>query len=592
LNVGGSGTLLTAATSELQMDLMPLQNLPVFFNAASVTAQTYGQIELVLNSTTPANVVPLCPQSAPAGEGCISYMATVPDTSPRAQFTQAYNVTAGIVQPLVTNIAVSVGPTPTADPNNASVSLTPTLTPQGNVLPNSNVTFSPALAVVTGVVTNFSSQTTVTAELSGTAQLVSSNTLMGNGTFSLSLPARPAPDATLYDFYVSGNGAYVVKSRVPVCSPGTGTCVSNNDLGTLVVPSSSFGSITGTIADGCNGTAIEAATLKLLVPDTTAVNAAPTCDLTGEPPAIPSNCVVVATAATDDLGHYPLPNTPFTQVPVSPPPGVPYYDLQINGLGDNTTIQQVAAGTLFCPGSRFSNSCSFNLEHGFMTGTTELSGSNGTGNRLNALVMAEDAGTDHIENVGLSTIAGGATSGPFTMAVPDAAPSSNAIGVTNLDVFATVQDLFQGSPQKNSGQLIGTAASVGAPPSDCSTIAIPALSAMDCVGLGSVSGSTTTADPNTTSVRLSKDGVQIMETEPNSVGVTPNNVYNFCAPFDLYELTRYEGAVAQLPSTSIILARPLIVSAPCSTICQDGNPAGTCLLCQPTAGPTLAPTLP
>src|SRR5262249_40850042 len=50
LNFGGTGTLLTAATSVLQLDLVPLQNLPFFFNAASVTAQSYGQVELVLNS--------------------------------------------------------------------------------------------------------------------------------------------------------------------------------------------------------------------------------------------------------------------------------------------------------------------------------------------------------------------------------------------------------------------------------------------------------------------------------------------------------------------------------------------------------------
>ena len=65
LNFGGTGTLLTAATSILQLDLMPLQNLPFFFNAASVPAESYGQIELVLDSTVPGNIVPLCPHSLP-----------------------------------------------------------------------------------------------------------------------------------------------------------------------------------------------------------------------------------------------------------------------------------------------------------------------------------------------------------------------------------------------------------------------------------------------------------------------------------------------------------------------------------------------
>ena len=52
----------------------------------------------------------------------------------------------------------------------------------------------------------------------------------------------------------------------------------------------------GTVADGCSGTAIQAATLKLLVPDTSK-GTATSCDLTGGAPPIPTNCVVVATAA-------------------------------------------------------------------------------------------------------------------------------------------------------------------------------------------------------------------------------------------------------------------------------------------------------
>jgi hypothetical protein len=159
--------------------------------------------------------------------------------------------------------------------------------------------------------------------------------------------------------------------------------------------------------------------------------------------------------------------------------------------------------------------------------------------------------------------------------------------VTNFDVFASVQNLFQSAPQPNSGQLIGTAGSVGAPPGDCATIGIPALSAMDCAGLASVYGSVDNANPSTTSVRLSKGGVQIMETEPNSIGVAPNgNVYNFCAPSDSYELTHYESGIAQ-SSEPITLAKPVTVGTPCASICQDGNRKGTCLLCQPVQAPTL-----
>jgi hypothetical protein len=264
---------------------------------------------------------------------------------------------------------------------------------------------------------------------------------------------------------------------------------------------------------------------------------------------------------------------------------VPHYNLEINAAGFNTTLPQVLGG-LSCPTSRFGNSCSFNLEHGFLSGTVGLSGPNNTGSRLNALVMAEDSGTDNIENLTVATIPSRTATAPFTIAVPDAAPASDAIPVTNFDMFASMQNLFQGAPQPNSGQLIGTAGSVGAPPGACTTIGVPALSAMDCAGLASVFGSVTNANPSTTSVRLSKGGVQIMETEPNSIGVEPNgNVYNFCAPSDSYQLTHYENGIAQ-SSEPITLARPLTIGATCASICQ-GSPKGTCLLCQPVQAPTL-----
>ena len=574
-NFGSSSTLLTAATSELQLDMIPLQNLPLLFNAVSVPANSFAQIELVLDSTTPGYVVPLCPTSVPAGEGCVTYAGNLASqTLLRALFTTPFAVPSGTVQPLVANLFVSVGGPPNADPTSTTVFIAPVISAQGNQ--NAETNQSSVLGVIAGTVENFDvNTTTVTAESAGTNQIVAATHLNSNGAFELSLPALAPPNSTLYDVYVSGNGAYVVRSRVAV-SAGTAT-----SLGTLAVPGAAFGSITGFISDGCNGSAVQAATLELLVPDTSAPGSATSCDLTGTPPAIPSNCVAVATGVSDDQGHYPLPHTAFASVPLSLPPGVPHYDIKVRASGYNTTVPQVLPGTLSCPTSRFPNSCSFALEHGYLSGAIQLSGPNGTGNRLNALVMAEDSGTDKIENVTLSTIGPGAASGGFVMPVPDAAPSSEAVAVSDLDVFASVQGLFQGFPQTNSGNLIGTAARVGAPAADCSTLTVAALSPMDCAGLGSVYGSVTNASPSTTSVRLSKDGVQIMETEPNSIGVAPGNVYNFCAPSDSYVLTHYESGVAQ-SSVPVTLTKPTVVSSPCSSICQDGNAAGTCLLCQPT----------
>ena len=585
LNFGGSGTLLTAAPTLLQLDLMPLQNLPVLFNIAKVPAQTYGQVELVLDSTLPGNVVPLCPQFAPAGEGCVTYQANSA-SSIRAQFSSLYTVHVDAVLPLVVNIAVTVGFRPGADPSTARVSIGPSISALGNQI-GSGVTSNPTLGMVTGTVTNFDpNTTTVTAEYAGTDQVVAVTKLLPDGSFLLNLPAATTPASTLYDFYVSGSAGYVVRSHVAVSSPGATGFAPTTNLGMLPVPFSTLGSISGSVSDACNGAAVEGGTLRLLVPDTTVAGSATTCDLAGSPRGVPSNCVTVATAATDNLGSYPLPNTSFTVVPESPPPGVPHYNLEITAAGFNTTVPQVVAG-LSCPSSRFANSCSFGLEHGYLTGSTTLSGPNSTGNRVNVLVMAEDSGTNNIENVTLATIQTRSATGTFTMAVPDAAPSSDAIGVSDFDVFSSVQNLFQGAPQPNSGQLIGTASKVGAPFGDCSTHGTPALSPMDCSGLGSVFGSVEKADPNTTSVTLSKGDVQIMQTEPNSIGVAPNgNSYNFCAPSDFYVLTHNESGVAQ-SSAPISLARPLIISSPCASICQDGNRNGTCLLCQPVEAPPL-----
>jgi hypothetical protein len=599
LNFGGSGTELTAATSELQADLMPLQNLPFFFNAAGLNEQIFQQLELVLDSITPGNAVPLC--HAGASESCISYSALLsPQASLRAAFPNGgYQVLPATVQPLVVNITMNVGPPPTSDPNTSTVAISPVISAQGNLVGP----FTPMLGIVMGTVANFDpATTTVSAEYSGTNQIVATTHLLGDGScppgvgppcFILDLPALSKREGgTLYDFYVSGNTGYAVRSHVAVVR-GT-----NPSLDLSAGPSSGIGTVTGTVADVCNGRAIEAATLKLLVPDTSRNSGITACDLTGSPPHIPASCVVVATAATDDQGGYPLPSTPFTAVPLTPPAGVSHYDLEISAAGYNTTVAPIAPGSVSCPTSRFSNSCSFGLEHGYMAGT--VSTPNFTGNRLDVLVMAEDSGTSNIENLSLATVPGGSTSATFTMPIPDALPSSNTIPVNNFDVFASVQDLFQGVPEKISGHQIGIAASVGAPAAGCSTLTIPALSPMFCDGLGSVFGDVTKANPGTTSVRLSKtvDGVhevQIMETEPDSIGpgpppanTTPGNVYNFCAPSDSYTLTHYEGPTARAAvpvSSATINLTPPFLGSTCPSICQSS--ASSCLICQQTQGPTL-----
>jgi len=340
-------------------------------------------------------------------------------------------------------------------------------------------------------------------------------------------------------------------------------------------------------------TPVQAATLQLLVPGAGGSN----CDFIGSSPAIPSICVVVASAATDEVGHYPLPATPhlsqaFSHIPLKLPAGVDHYDLEISAAGFNTTVQEVVNKKgLNCPTSGAKNNvCSFGLEHGFLRGSTSLRHPNSSPNNLDLLVMAEDSGTDNIENLTTSIIPIGASRGSFTMLVPDASPSlAGTIPVTDFDVFAVVQDLFGSSPQKASGHLIEAAAKVGAPDS-CKTLAIGKLPDTDCVGLGSVVGTVNGANPATTSIRMSKklasgDTVQFMETEPNSIGVPPSaNAYNFCAPFDSYTLTHYESDDA-ISSADVTLAAPVPVPTPCKSIC--GGTADTCLQCRPVTAPAL-----
>jgi hypothetical protein len=590
----------SAGSSLVQLDLEALQNLPFLFNAVSIPAKTYGQVELVLNSVNPGIVVPLC---SSAIEGCMPKSVTLTTNKLRALFTGGYDVTRNTTQPLVISIGGTLGP---------GTSMAPVITPGD----------SSALGLVTGTVTNFNLKTTkVTAEFSGTNQIVAATKLQKDGTFSLNLPALDASGGgTFYDFYVSGNGGYVVRSHQQVFASGPPL-----DLLTLAVPSSKLSSINGAVYDGCVGTTkpIEGATLQLFVPDTTDPANTTDCDHLTPELTIPSNCVVVGTANTDQLGFYPLLGSipqAFNRVPTTLPSDVTHYALEISAPGYNTTLQQVAKGThagLNCPTAGFKgDTCSFNLEHGYLEGTVALSRSNDTGNTLDVMVNAEDSGTNKIENFTFARIPAGETVGKFSMPVPhgtpgaatiasseisgpSASPSSTptpvTIPVNRYDVFAVVQDLFGGTSQKISGHLITAAAGIAAPPPSptptptpsstpssspspraCVTATPPvSLSVLaDCAGQGSVYGTVSGANPATTSVRLSGTDetngtpVQIDQTQPNSIA-SPSGFYNFCAPADTYTVTHYESGSPAASPAPVTLAAPSTTPTPCTGSCRN-----------------------
>jgi hypothetical protein len=505
------------------------------------------------------------------------------------------------------------------------------------------VTYNPALGVVTGTVTNFDQKmTSVTAELSGTNQIVSTTKLRSDGSFTFNLPALDqSGGGTFYDFYVAGNGRYVVRSHKLVVAQGSSGPLTILDLGTLAVPNSKLNSVSGRLFDACVGSTkrIEGATLQLFVPDTSAPPESDDCDLTGNPPVIPANCVVVGTAATDQRGVYPLPGTAsaFNHVPASPPSGVTHYDLEVSASGYNTVLQVLepnSQGRLDCPASGFKkNKCSFNLEHGYMAGTVSLASPNDTAGPLNVMVNAQDSGTNQIENFTFAQIPPGQSSGSFSMPVPNGTPIASAdatlqrgvpaaapsvtptppvpIPVTSYDVFAVVQDRFGGTREGVSGHTLAVLAGVPAPPptptpsptpsstpsspNACSTVSI-ALPAVDCVGHGSAFGTVSDANPQTTSIVLSKldengTPVQIEQTDPDSIGLpaTGNNFYDFCAPVDDYIVTHYESSPGASPtpvtSAGVTFAAPAATPSPCMGIC--GNTADSCLVCRNAVGPGL-----
>jgi hypothetical protein len=646
-NLSGS----PASVHVAQLDLLTLQNIPFFFRAATIQAQSYRQVELVLNSTNPGYVVPLCEAGS---NGCIPYRIALtpnPVTQLRANFTQAskkvgYNLPANAVQPLVIHLNVVVGPTG----NSGTVQITARVVPQLNSVV-SGAPYNPALGRVTGKVKNFASNTVVHAELSGTDQLVAKTTVKSNGTFVLNLPAVACPvsasgsclpatskNSTLYDFYVTGDSPYLVRSQVPVLSQGGATTQPITNLGTLTLKSSTVGSLSGKIFDACGGTKVRipGATVEILVPDTTVpgtrnqictANKDCNCDLdkTLTPPAVPSNCVVVTSTTSTDLGFYPLTSTELMAVPFKRPEDVDHYDVEISNPGFNTTVQEmeVKSGAFICPGSGFKHKgCNFGLTHGYLSGSTTVSGSNAGLNSLDVLVMAEDSGTDNLENLTRSVIPVNASNGSFSMPVPIAPPSPSLLSspvassshsptptpsptvtpgiiyVPHYDVFAAVQDLSGSNPASNSGHSIEAEAGVGGPAACATVTPTVELLPAECVGLGSVTGTVSGASPSTTSVRMSKTApvyqhpgevadVQIMETEPNSIMRTspnslPNaNNYSFCAPFDSYELSHYENET-EVSSVDITLEAPIVVPSPCPSVCA--GTATTCLQCLPLLG--------
>jgi hypothetical protein len=566
------------AQAELQVDLASTQNLAQVLNLAKIPAKTYNHIELVLDPQNPGNFVPLCGTTQPRGEGCIVYPAKLlnPNVPIQVQGSVSFAVTKNTTTPLVLNIDPGITGTPASSADSVVIDPVITVVPNESFPSESSgsVTGNPQLALITGTVKKLKNET-ISAQLPGTAQVVASTTTQAGGVYALNLPA--AATGTTYDLVASARGrSFVVKSGLTV-SPGQSE-IDFSPIARVPIP------LTGKVLDGCTGEGVQGASVELLLPDP---KISPTPDCTANTPV---GCVIVATAQTNISGTYPI-TTPGVIGPFQQIPNGTNYTIRVSSSGYNLGNIAVTAvvGALKCKSSGFKNdACSINLERGEIDATVSLGATN-TGPAVNALIMAEESGTNNLLSVATAAIPTGAPhSAPVTMFIPDNSASTNPIA--SLDFFASVQDSFgtptRGSPQKATGHSIPLAAAVAGsskcPVQNNLTPASITIGNAACVGHGSVEGTVGSPDNNTVVV-LASNGVQLMQTGVPTGTTTPGE-FSFCAPADQsagYTLEHFErqpdGSLLPVASVPITMAAPTTIAAPCSGICS--NTSSTCLLC-------------
>ncbi|MBF6560606.1 MAG: hypothetical protein IVW56_09965 [Candidatus Binataceae bacterium] len=641
----GISVSIGEARPEIQIDLNAIQSLAQIFNTQAVPAETYGQAELILDNARPVTVIPVCGNALPRGEGCINYTATL-DPSLSKQYIRvalvdpktgnaALDVSRQQLTPLILGLNLDFTGVPIT--STGTYTVIPSMTWVQNTTPTPPAPITnPDLGTVLGEIdTSLSGgfatarPETITAEVAGTNTVVESlnlpTTCNGKSAcqFTMQLPAAagdptatPPTGGTAYDFFASGKAtSYAVRSNVivypSVPAVPNGSPYLNIDLQTnpLKIVSKSQNSLSGKITDACNGLAIQAATLQLLMPDPMAGGSTATC--MQNPPV---GCVAVATAATDEVGIFPLPTNgkivaQFAQIPVDSNAG---YSMVVTASGYDRTFPPISAtgGIVKCTDSTKKGACDVSLNHGFLTGNVVLDAPATA--QTNVLVMAEDSGTNNLENVGMVTIPVGSSSAPYTMNVPDKVnpATSSGAAVTALDLFTNALDIFNGAPQIASGHTIAVVGDVPAPDapavsgglSDCTGTASTItqdLTGITCVGHGGVSGTVGGPAPFT-SVLLSKldantnlVDVESAPTVPD--GTTNAGFYALCAPADPdpYTLTHVNNGIPDPSATAqVTLAAPVMVPTavptagvtptPCPGICDAGQ--GTqCLICTGTS---------
>jgi hypothetical protein len=535
---------------ELQVDLANLQDQVQLLGTAQVPAQKYRQVQLELDPNNVGQIVPNCPQAPSGDEGCVHYPLTL-ETLNAIRAPAGLEVVNGHLSPLI----IDVNPGTITPPKKSSGFY-------GIDLSISVPDASQYLGEVHGSVAGVPSRdiANVRAELRGTNQLAGSAQVL-SGFYTLLLPAQSSSAGTLYDIFIHGNGVeYSAAAGVPITRGGI---TARN----FTVAGAQTGFIGGRITDVNTGLGIPGATLTLLIsPAGQGVDCG----------SNPGDCVVVASASTDDQGNYPLAGTVsspayFNIVPLGT------YTLQVTAAGYDpviTTAPLITAGAYSVCGqhNQSTTDCSFSLNSTTISGTVSIDSPPAAGSDVEALVMAEDTGTNNLENVTMVIIPSGATSVPYMLTVPTK--------VASFDLFASAQDFFDGRVSPFPGHTIEVLSNVtgGSTGQD--------FAALDCVGHGTLSGEVAVTPDSGTTVMLSKAdaqsgaNVQLMESQVGPSMSATAGQFSFCAPPDTYTVQRYEAGVPASQPTTVVIPEPPPTTTECPHFCgfADGSCPSACTI--------------
>jgi Domain of unknown function (DUF4382) len=539
-----SGTA-SGSVAELPLNLLDYQNDAKVFNTGSIPAQTYLQVEVVVDPNISGSVIPSCSSSThPSQEGCAAYGASLTSGT---NLRVAGSVT--VQENGLTALIIDLNPGTPLPPS----------TPGGNYTMNPTITLaSPSsyLGTVSGSVSGLTSSTTatVTAEVTGTNTIVATAPVV-DGVYSIQLPAAVTGGST-YDLYATGSGlSFAAKSGVTVTRGGPP--VTENFA---VTSNATFAGISGTVIDKRLSTGVTSATVNLLL----APSAGFDC-------STEAGCVVVGTTTTDTSGDYSFAS-------VAEEAGVYWVQAQATGLNIVTQTLSFSGTSGICPnGPNPSATCSFSLGNVLMSGTVQLDPPPAAGTNSTVIVLAEQFGTGNLVGLTQATVLGGVTTAvPFSLEVPN---TINNVPATAFNFIASSQDSYAGVGTPFSEHSLAIAADV---PLGAS---IPNL-VMTCAGHGTISGLANSPRPDSNTLVLlfqlvGADEVQLTSSTVGPVGGAYATQYSFCVPPGTYQVQRFE--VAQPTPTAVGPVQSVVVPTP-----PPASPAVTPFP-TPAATPTACP---